>query len=246
MSTKAVISGERAAACKNLRQAIEFDVDLPEDLAVLWETFSHLWRDNRRQEAYNFLPSLMETLQACDEDVRRRFARECCRIAFTADTSFPMAHRLLVEVMLPYLARAAEENIMPDMIWVVEAKRQLYEEFIEKHIGPVSNFRLLKRALELKPNHPRAARLLLDDLMYILEYNSQDMPDGYLCNDEEIERALQSLAQALDISAAGATPEERIFFMKHKRLFNTWKKFQAVSPDMDFAAWCRRSGVCLP
>ena len=73
-----------------------------------------------------------------------------------------------------------------------------------------------------------------------------DMPDGYLCEDEEIERALQLLAQALDIAAAGATPEERVFFMKHKRLFNTWKKFQAVSPDMDFAAWCRQSGVCLP
>jgi hypothetical protein len=228
-----------------LDRAVVLDGDLPHDLTVLWETFSHLWGDGRRRDAYEFLPSLMETWSACDEEVRRRFARECCRIAFTTDRPFPLAHRLLVEVMLPYLASAIEENIMPDMIWVVEAKRCLYEEFVEKYVGAVSNFHLLKKALKLEPNHPRAARLLLDDLILTLECNSIDMPDGYLCDDDEIERTLQLLAQALDIAAAGATPDERIFFMKHKRLFKTWKTYQAVAPDMDFEDWCRRSSVAL-
>jgi hypothetical protein len=246
MSANSTIHDERAVSGKNLRQAIALDVDLPDDLRVLWETFSHLWRDGRRREAYDFLPALLAAWKDCDEKVRRRFAQACCRIAFTAETTFPLARRLLVEVMLPYLGHAIGENIMPDMIWVVEAKRQLYEGFIDEHIGPVSNFDLLKKALELEPNHPRAARLLLDDLMYTLECNSQDMPERYLCADEEIERTLQLLAQALDIAAAGATSEERIFFVKHKRLFEAWRKFQAVSPDVDFAEWCRRSGVCLP
>ncbi len=229
-----------------LPRAIRLGIDLPDDLTRLWERYSHLWRERRRPEAYELLPELLNRLDECDAETRRRFARECCRIAFSTDTVFPMTHRLLVEVMLPYLAEAIDHSRMPDILWVVEAKRQLYTKFVDKVIGRVSDFQLLKKALELEPNHPRAARLLLEDLMYILDFESQSMPDGYLCPDEKIERTLQLLAQALDISAAGATPEERIFFLKHKRLFEAWRKYSAVSPNLNFGNWCEDMGVSLP